>query len=280
MSNTDEELTNEINSEENKIEEMKQEEKKEEEEKDLSQMGYFESSIYQWKHLKMTVVKVIRLVFLVVGLIAEVLNNFLGYMIPMDTSVSCLDDKVFSHTTSINSFFSEHNYFKNFLMIVSSLAIDVYILLSFCNSILFSKGFNFVISVILFYLLLIAIRPFFLNEIPSDFLFDSPHFPSIFVPYYKASSFYFSPTIGILVLCCIEWERSKRLRYLMMGIGIGLVVFESLFMMILRKHFVCDIFSSLVFSHFIYMVVEKYANNFIYKTILKRSEGIPENKSS
>ena len=152
-------------------------------------------------------------------------------------------------------------------MIISSLIIDAYIIVSFANFILFSKGVKFLVSLLVFYSMLIFIRRFFYNPLPENFQFNFPGFPSIFVPYYKTSSFFYSPTIGILVLCCIEWERSKLLRIPMLCLGIILVVFESFFMMILRKHYLDDIFTSLYLPHFIYILSERYADHFIYDII-------------
>ena len=203
----------------------------------------------------------------------------MGFMVPKDSSVECIDDKFFSHTKSINNFFSTHYYFRNTLMIISSLLIDIYIIASFANFVLFSKGVKFLASLFVFYIMLIFIRRIFYNAIPDNFQFNFPGFPSIFVPYYKTSSFYYSPTIGILVLCCLEWDRSKNMRKIMLWTGIGLVIFESLFMVTLRKHFVADIFTSIYLPHFIYIISERYADHLIYDVVLKRNKDSPKTQT-
>lgn len=233
------------------------------------QMGFFEESLYKWRHLRITKVIIFRLIFFVIVLTMEIINNFSGYLLPKN-DVDCIEDKLFNVTTGVNNFFSEHLVFKKIVMIFSSLLVDIYVLTSFLNYVLFSKSTKFLFSLVSVYILLIFIRLFFNNGIPDDFLFDYPGFPSIFVPYYKTSSFFFSPTISILVLCCLEWDRSKLKRTLMLSIGICLTLFEIFLMFSLRKHFTCDIFTSVTLAHFIYILSERYSDFIIYDCILKR----------
>lgn len=240
-----------------------------EEEKNLENMGYWESVKYQWRHVKITKIVIFRLVVIVVGFGVNISNNLIGFLYPKDDP-KCLVDKLFNFLNPVNSYFSNHDASRKAMLIISSLFVDIYVLTTIFSYILFSKGYTFIITLFIEYILLIFIRQFFHNGIPKDFIFSYPGFPSLFVPYYITNNFFFSPTIGILTLCCIEWGRLNLFKIVMVSIGLVLLFLEIFIFASFRKSYICDFFTAVTLTHFLYLICEMFIDPIINRKILKK----------
>ena len=58
------------------------------------------------------------------------------------------------------------------------------------------------------------------------------------------------------MITCLEFKENEK--KIMFRIATTLLVFESLFMIVLQAHFIIDIFTAIFMGHYIYIIVKYY----------------------
>ena len=58
------------------------------------------------------------------------------------------------------------------------------------------------------------------------------------------------------MITCLEFNENEK--KMMFRIATALLVFESLFMIVLQAHYIIDIFTAIFMGHYIYIIVKYY----------------------
>lgn len=146
-------------------------------------------------------------------------------------------------TQPINRFLNAHSHWANALLIVSSLLIDGLVLFLFVWSIVGPSIRPFLGLCILFGLrqlcqALTALPP------PAGSIWRNPGFLSLFVTYGVSNDLFFSGHTAVTVYGAVELA-SLGSNWLI-GLAIGIAVFETAVVLLLRAHYTMDVFAGLV----------------------------------
>ena len=197
--------------------------------------------------------KGIRLFLIFLGSIFMILNSVMGIAIP-STSVACINDKALSLASPLNYFFRAHNVIKYIITIISSLSIDIVIIYALIHWFLCGKKGNYIVSLVIYLIAYLIIKQLFLVREPDGYIWEFPYFPSVFVSYKRTSSLFYSNGLGVLMITCLEFKENEK--KIMFRIATALLVFESLFMIVLQAHYIIDIFTAIFMGHYIYIIVK------------------------
>jgi len=112
-------------------------------------------------------------------------------------------------------------------------------------------------SIAIFYLTRTILQKVFFMPFPEMFYWEDPGFPSVSVPYGKASDFFFSGHTGFLVLAMNEWRKwgHKKAVY---AIGVGLL-YTMFTVFVFRVHYVIDVFTGMFYADWAWNLVDKYS---------------------
>lgn len=152
-------------------------------------------------------------------------------------------DRVLGLTAAWNEHLRDNRSRADQLLIVSSALIDLVACWMFAVSI-----FGRTIRPFLGLLILFSLRQLcqWISPLPAPvgMLWESPGFPSLLVTYEVANDFFFSGHTALAVYGGIELAR----RYGRVGLvaGVGLAVFETLAVLVLRAHYTMDVFTGVV----------------------------------
>lgn len=167
----------------------------------------------------------------------------------------CLRDYTFVWTESINSFFVEHNGWKNFAIIQSSVGIDGMMLSYLIIFALYGSTMRQALALILFYPVRNVIQAIFLMGRPVGFLWSWPGIMSLTVPYFDTNDFYFSGHVGSTTMFASEYI---AMGWKKMAITISVIVADVwITLMFLRTHYIIDFTSGYVFARFVHRIGEK-----------------------
>lgn len=200
--------------------------------------------------------QMIRLGFILLLLVGIALNTFLGFALPSN-EIDCLDDYLFKITAGANEYFGTHPRGRSALLIISSLAIDIMVFISFFHWALYSISWRLILALISFYSFRAIIQAMFAMKFPDGYLWIDPGFPSLFVSYLKTRDFFFSGHVGFPIILAQEWNRIKK--YYLQIVCYLVCFLELLTMVFLRGHYSIDLISGLVFSHYFFIIMEPLA---------------------
>ena len=203
--------------------------------------------------------KGIRLGFVVIGIVFMIINSQVGLAMP-STAIECVEDKTFSLMEPLNSFFESHRTFKIVLMVLSSLSIDVIIVFCLFYWGLYGKSSRYIISMVIFFVFYLIIKQLFQIRMPERYIWEEIAFPSLFVSYSETSSLFFSSSVGLLIITCFEFKENKQTFFFFFTIFV--LVFESFLIIILRGHYIIDIFAGIFLGHYIYIIVRHFSSTF------------------
>lgn len=203
--------------------------------------------------------KGIRLGFVFAGIIFMIINSLYGLAMP-STKIDCAEDKTFSLMEPVNSFFQSHRIFKIVLMVLSSLSIDVTIVFCLFYWGFYGKSTRYIISMVIFFVVYLIVKQMFQIRLPEGYLWEEIPFPSLFVSYSETSSLFFSSSFGLLMITCFEFKENKQTFFFFFTIFI--LVFETFLVIILRGHYIIDIFSGMFLGHYVFMIVKHFSSFF------------------
>jgi hypothetical protein len=205
---------------------------------------------------------IIRATVVLVGLTGVVLNSIFGFVLP-NTNVSCIMDYSFEWTASINSFFAKDQYSKFLLLILSSICVDLVMVMLGLFWVMFGKSWRVILSLAIFYFSKFIIQFIFQEKLPDGYIWENPGFPSLMVSYLTTNTLFFSTAVGFLLIAALEFWKLDN--YFLFGISIASLLLEIFTCNVLRANYIIDIVSALVLAHFIFILVDeicpKYLDN-------------------
>ena len=83
-------------------------------------------------------------------LVLLILNSHFGYFLP-NGNINCINDKTFELTTSINTFLKDNPYYRNALLIASSLCMDILIVSILALWFLYGRSWRLLVALFTFY---------------------------------------------------------------------------------------------------------------------------------
>ncbi len=92
---------------------------------------------------------------------------------------------------------------------------------------------------------------------PDGYLWEFPGFYSITVPYGKTNDFFFSGHVGCCVIMMLEFRAYGWYRF--QWFSFATAIMQVLLMIALRGHYFIDLISGVIFSHYIWMMAERYS---------------------
>jgi hypothetical protein len=169
----------------------------------------------------------------------------------------CFEDRITTYVLGdITNFFSQNLILRDFLLITSSNMLDVF-LLSYLALVLFkSNSWVQIVHPALFYFVRNAIvQPISVLRFYDTYIVDDPGFPSLVVPFFRTSDFFYSGHVGCCVLLALQF---KELGYEeLFYAGMGLSVYEAFAMTITRSHYSVDILFGILMAHYTFFIAKE-----------------------
>ena len=169
--------------------------------------------------------------------------------------ISCIDDVPHIYTESINNFFFDHEGLCMALKFILSFIIDVLIIYTLIVWSLFGSNSRLIASGCVYMIINLLIRFIHIQIQPNNSAFTKNHIFSFFVNYQISTYSFYSVTLGILVICAFEWKRNN-VNY-MFWVFFGVIVVDVIFLVIMRGNYWHEIFTSILFGHYFFMMTEK-----------------------
>jgi hypothetical protein len=163
-------------------------------------------------------------------------------------STTVMVDHLLNWTAPVNRWLHEHPAAVNWLLIVSSLAIDLLGAFLLLWSI-FGPSIRPFLGLLILFSLRQLCQALCLLPTPPGMLWDQPKigdliFPSLLVTYKTANDFFFSGHTALAVYGCLELARLGRKP--VVALAVALVLFEMAVVIVLRAHWTMDLYGGIV----------------------------------
>ena len=178
----------------------------------------------------------------------------------------CLRDLTHEATQPINSYLTTHTTLKHALVIISSLMIDVTVVVLAATWIIFGKNMRVFLAIITFFLFKIFLQEVFFFRLPEGYIWEYPGFPSLTTPYYPANDFFFSGQIGLCMIGLMEFRTNKM--SIMKYFSLLTIVFGFFVMISTRAHYIIDLTTGVVAGHYFFLV-----GTWLDNSLQKRNNG-------
>lgn len=160
----------------------------------------------------------------------------------------CINDTLFNFTTGVRSYLSSNKQFKNIIMITAGVFEDVSVVLGFLFFAFYFKSWRMGFSLVFCYSIRMCIQQIYLMKIPDDSLFEYPGFPSLVVPYYSTSDYFFSGHVSLPIIIAHEfWVDGGKYRFIAYFEYLT-AIFEAVMMIFVRGHYSIDLYAGIIFS--------------------------------
>jgi len=204
----------------------------------------------QWNSPKRALL-IIKTIIFIVAYTFMILNSAMNLAQPGGVP-ECLTDLSHEVTQPINKWLSQNNGAKYALIIISSLFVDLTVLICAATWIIYAKNMRLIFAVATYFCFKIFLQEVFYFRFPDGFLWEYPGFPSLVVPYYKADDFFFSAEIGLCMIALLEFRTRKMT--LMKFFTAFTIIFECFVFISTRAHYVIDLTTGVVAGHYFYWV--------------------------
>ena len=225
-------------------------------ENDTNNINIQENELSPSNNSKVVIIKGIRLLITFLTIVVVFMNTILGFALPPEEDINTIIDKFHQSTTQLNRKLFEDAYLRNFLLIASSITMDISFIVSMGYFIAKSKSLKILITIVFFFSLRIITQFVYSIATPNDYLWIYPGFPSIIVSYVKSNAFLFNSQIGLIFICFLYFLRYRN--YIMIGFSLISIIIHSILLIALRGAFSVDIISSIIIAHFSYLLVNEY----------------------
>jgi len=191
-------------------------------------------------------------ILITVSLYTFLIVNSLHNLVTPDHVPECIKDEMHELTLPINQFLEENRTYKNMLIIISSLMIDVTSFSMTMRFLFFERNYKLPLTILAFYLLRGFMQSVFYMRFPSDYIWSHPGIFSVTVPYAPANDFFFSGHVGVSTICYIYFKRqnSKLMKYF----AAITIIIEFCTLLITRAHYFIDLITGMIVAHYIYLV--------------------------
>ena len=178
---------------------------------------------------------------------------------------NCMRDNVQELVKPITNYLEKNTSNRNTLIIFSSLIIDLIVLITCFNWVIYGKSWKFIISIVCFYIFRAIIQNIYQMPFPEKFLFVDPGFSSLTVSYLKTNDFFFSGHVGIPLLCAHEFKVFNW--HVAMWFCIMASLLEGFVMVTSGGHYSVDIFAGWLFALYfikISVIIAGYTDRFLF----------------
>ncbi len=197
----------------------------------------------------------IRAVLILCGLAFVMVNAVYGFVMP-NTNVDCLLDKAFEITSGFNKYLQDNATPRHVIIAISSLCVDFVIVYMSIHWAFWGRSWRMVFAIVIFYMFRAAVQNIFQMKYPEGYLWEYPGFPSLTISYLKTNDFFFSGHVGfpiIIAMECHNLGKSFMVIFCFLTCGI-----EAFTMIVTRGHYCIDLITGMIFSHYVYILVEKH----------------------
>eukprot|EP01017_Pseudomicrothorax_dubius_P010018 TRINITY_DN1352_c0_g1_i1.p1 TRINITY_DN1352_c0_g1~~TRINITY_DN1352_c0_g1_i1.p1 ORF type:complete len:302 (-),score=20.12 TRINITY_DN1352_c0_g1_i1:145-1050(-) len=192
----------------------------------------------------------LRVTFILLITVAVYISK--NHILPTEDT-GCIKDKVLDALGKLNQRANTDITFRKGIQVSSSFLMDFVYIVTAGNWAIRGNSMRFVFSALLFYGIRAILMGFSLFTFPAGYVWDDPGVPSIVVPYGRTSDFFFSGHCGFLVICAAE-NFTIGLRWFG-WLTHCINVYMALIMLICRIHYTIDIFTGVIFGHYVFIVV-------------------------
>lgn len=217
----------------------------------------------------------VRLIIGVTAVIFIGLNSYMNLIIVADSPI-CIKDTSFTATVTLNKYMKENIEVRNLCLILSSLLLDITVILLAYAWIKYGKGWRPLFTLLLFYLLRYICNMIFSVKIPDDSLWEYPGFPSLIVSYQKSADYFYSGYVGLNLICCVELYK-LNFKYASILAFIELA-FQIFILIVLRGNYLVDIIASLYAAHYFCYISEFYSHKFNEYVDLNYDDNLEKDK--
>lgn len=197
----------------------------------------------------------IRAAIMFFSFVTILLNVVYGFAMP-HSNVNCIMDYTLFYTSGANNYFLQDQFSKFLLLVISSLFVDVIMIILGVIWIVYGKSWRLFVSLITFYIFKIIVQSVFQESSPQGNIIEYPGFPSIMISYLKTNDFFFSAPVGFLVIASLEFLKNGQ-NYLLIS-SVLICTLQIITRIMLRGNYIIDIFSAIILAHYIFCLADKY----------------------
>ena len=177
----------------------------------------------------LTIEKIIKIIICVCGTAFMIVAFFTGIAYSRH-EIHCIDDMPQYYTEKVHKYFYEHEKFSLALKFITSFLIDLFIIYTLIVWSLFGTNIRLISSGCTYFIVNLLIRFLHIHS-------------------------FFSVTLGIFVICALEWRRNN-VRY-MFWTMFGILIIYIMFLIFMRGNYTHEIFTGCIFGHYFFMMNEK-----------------------
>lgn len=160
----------------------------------------------------------------------------------------CINDTLFNFTIEIRNYLSKDKHLKNMIMITAGALEDASVVLGFIFFAFYFKSWRMGFSLFFCYSIRMIIQQLYLMKIPDDSLFEHPGFPSLVVPYYSTSDYFFSGHVSLPIIIAHEfWVDGGKFQFIAY-LEYFTAFFEAVMMILVRGHYSIDLYAGIIYS--------------------------------
>jgi len=155
-------------------------------------------------------------------------------------------------TLPINEFLDQNQFYRNALIITSSLMIDTTSFMMTARFMIFERNFKLPLTLLAMYIFRGFLQNVFFMKFPTNYIWGTPGLFSITVPYAPANDFFFSGHVGLCTICFIYFRRQKVRP--MQYFAFVTIIVEFFTLLVTRAHYFIDLVIGIVVAHYIYLI--------------------------
>eukprot|EP00744_Colponema_vietnamica_P002077 GILI01003339.1.p1 GENE.GILI01003339.1~~GILI01003339.1.p1 ORF type:complete len:286 (-),score=51.41 GILI01003339.1:619-1476(-) len=222
----------------------------------LPPMSFKEEFTVRWRNAAQRKQMWIRIGIAAFALTLSIVNAATNLFVPA-FEVPCMTDKVHEATSGVNIYFRDNDVARHILEIVSSMCMDVVMVLLLTRYAVLGNSLRPVIACFLLYFSRGVIQNIFIMKFPDDYIWDYPGFPSLAVPYGRTSDFFYSGHVGFAVICACELRKQKANTLFLFAMMVAF--FEAVVMTITRGHYTIDLIVGFTMGHYLHIMANRIA---------------------
>ena len=202
----------------------------------------------------LTIEKIIKLLICFGGTAFMIAAFFTGIAYSRH-EINCIDDMPHYYTERVHKYFLEHEKLSLAIKFIISFLIDLFIIYTLIVWSLFGTNIRLISSGCTYVVVNLLIRFLHIQRQPKESAFTKSHIFSFFVNYQVSTYSFFSVTLGIFVICALEWRRNN-VRYMFWTMFAILLIY-IMFLIFMRGNYTHEIFTGCIFGHYFFMMNEK-----------------------
>jgi len=197
---------------------------------------------------------------------------FLGRAALPDHPVPTIVDRAMDALEFINFYVMDRPRLRDAMLIACTFFMDVMFFATGIYWVLYGNSSRIVVSILFFYAVRAAVQQMFYCPYPKHYFWDDPGFPPLVVPYGRSSDFFFSGHVGFVTLCASEWVKNKK--YFVASLLMLGGFYTAFILLVYQAHYSIDIFTGMVVASWIFLLVDKFKEDFdaffimIYETVI------------